>query len=101
MPVYEYECLGCGKRHEIVQKISEKPLKTCPECRGRLKKLISNTSFVLKGTGWYATDYASPERKKAVESESKPTDKSPGTKDAKNEQKPEKKTPSLTASPDK
>lgn len=69
MPVYEYECLGCGELREIMQKMSEGPLKTCPSCGGSLRKLISNTSFVLKGSGWYVTDYASPERKKAMESE--------------------------------
>ena len=44
---------------EVIQKITEAPLAVCPECKGRLRKIISNTSFVLKGTGWYATDYAS------------------------------------------
>jgi putative FmdB family regulatory protein len=69
MPVYEYECLQCGKRLEVMQKFSDKPLTKCPDCNGKLKKLISNTSFVLKGSGWYVTDYASPERKNAIESE--------------------------------
>ncbi len=41
-----------------MQRIDEKPLKTCPQCRGRVKKVISPAAFVLKGTGWYATDYA-------------------------------------------
>ncbi len=59
MPIYEYSCAGCGKQHEIMQKITDAPLTRCPECGGKLKKMISNTSFVLKGTGWYATDYAS------------------------------------------
>ena len=59
MPIYEYNCTSCGKDHEIMQKITEEPLKKCPDCGGKLKKKISNTSFVLKGTGWYATDYAS------------------------------------------
>jgi putative FmdB family regulatory protein len=58
MPVYEYECLACLTKHEIMQKITDKPLTACPACGGKLKKIISNTSFVLKGTGWYATDYA-------------------------------------------
>jgi putative FmdB family regulatory protein len=57
MPIYEYDCTSCGKNHEIMQKITEEPLKKCPDCGGKLKKKISNTSFVLKGTGWYATDY--------------------------------------------
>ena len=57
MPIYEYECLACGKTTEAIQKFSDALLDTCPECGGQLKKLISNTTFVLKGTGWYVTDY--------------------------------------------
>ena len=59
MPIYEYICASCGKQHELMQKITDAPLTACPECGGTMKKMISNTSFVLKGTGWYATDYAS------------------------------------------
>jgi putative FmdB family regulatory protein len=59
MPIYEYECLDCGKRFEIFQKISEEPLKVCKECKGRLNRLISMCSFQLKGSGWYVTDYKS------------------------------------------
>jgi len=59
MPIYEYACEKCDKQMEVIQKITEAPLKVCPDCKGRLRKMISNTSFVLKGTGWYATDYAS------------------------------------------
>ncbi|GAQ94929.1 putative regulatory protein, FmdB family [Thermodesulfovibrio aggregans] len=58
MPIYEYECMECHKIHEVIQKFSDKPLKNCPVCGGELKKLISLSSFVLKGTGWYVTDYA-------------------------------------------
>ncbi|HEB76673.1 MAG TPA: zinc ribbon domain-containing protein [Nitrospirae bacterium] len=71
MPIYEYLCLKCEKQLEAVQKFSDAPLSTCPECGGDLKKLISSTSFVLKGTGWYVTDYPSPERKKAMAEEKK------------------------------
>jgi putative FmdB family regulatory protein len=63
MPIYEYLCEGCGKHHEIMQKITDAPYTVCPDCGGKMKKQISNTSFVLKGTGWYATDYASDRRK--------------------------------------
>lgn len=63
MPIYEYACLQCGKSHEIIQKFSDAPLEVCPDCGGEMKKLISNTSFVLKGTGWYVTDYASKDKK--------------------------------------
>ncbi len=58
MPIYEYECTKCNKIHEVIQKFSDEPLKNCPICGGELKKLISQSSFVLKGAGWYVTDYA-------------------------------------------
>jgi putative FmdB family regulatory protein len=74
MPIYEYKCLKCNRKLEVVQKFSDDPLTTCIECGGELKKLISNTSFVLKGSGWYVTDYPSPERKKAMDSEKKKTE---------------------------
>jgi putative FmdB family regulatory protein len=57
MPIYEYDCVKCGT-FEVTQRITEKALSKCPTCKGRVKKLISNTSFQLKGTGWYITDYA-------------------------------------------
>ena len=59
MPIYEYACAACGQEVELWHKISEKPKKVCPECGARrLERLISNTSFQLKGSGWYVTDYA-------------------------------------------
>lgn len=57
MPIYEYQCQKCG-HFEVTQKITGKPLRRCPTCRRAVKKLISNSSFQLKGTGWYLTDYA-------------------------------------------
>jgi putative FmdB family regulatory protein len=57
MPIYEYSCQKCGT-FETTQRITEKPLAKCPTCKGKVRKLISNTSFQLKGTGWYITDYA-------------------------------------------
>lgn len=57
MPIYEYECAKCHKTTEAIQKFSDLPLTTCPECGGSLTRLVSRTSFQLKGTGWYATDY--------------------------------------------
>ncbi len=57
MPIYEYECSKCGVI-EVTQRITEDPLTKCPQCKRRkVKKLISNTSFQLKGSGWYVTDY--------------------------------------------
>jgi len=58
MPIYEYECMICHKIHEIMQRFSDEPLKNCPDCGGELRKLVSQSSFILKGTGWYVTDYA-------------------------------------------
>lgn len=69
MPIYEYKCRDCGSHHEFIQKFSDAPKKKCPECGGRLEKLISNTSFVLKGSGWYVTDYASGDRKTKMDAE--------------------------------
>lgn len=81
MPIYEYECLSCGKQCEVIQKFSDEPLSTCTDCGGRMHKLISQTSFILKGAGWYVTDYASPERKKAQETEKKPDTQTEAKKD--------------------
>ena len=57
MPIYEYHCSKCGD-FETMQKMSDKPLTQCPTCRRKVTKLISSTSFQLKGSGWYITDYA-------------------------------------------
>jgi putative FmdB family regulatory protein len=58
MPIYEYQCDTCGHIEEVLQKISDKPLSKCSRCSGKMHKLVSQSSFHLKGTGWYVTDYA-------------------------------------------
>ena len=63
MPIYEYECTKCGKTIEVIQKMSDKPLKQHEGCGGKLTKLISASGFQFKGTGWYVTDYARKETK--------------------------------------
>jgi putative FmdB family regulatory protein len=60
MPLYEYQCTKCGEIEEAIQKFSDPPLTTCRHCSGKLNKLISQSSFHLKGTGWYATGYSKP-----------------------------------------
>ena len=61
MPIYEYACERCDSEFEVEQRITEDPLKRCPSCRSpRVKRLISQTSFVLKGSGWYSDLYSSP-----------------------------------------
>lgn len=60
MPTYEYQCNDCNNVFEALQKISEAPLTECPKCQGKhVQRLISATSFQLKGSGWYKTDYSS------------------------------------------
>jgi putative FmdB family regulatory protein len=59
MPLYEYECRTCHARLEVIQRFADAPKKRCPDCGGRLAKLISRSGFVLKGGGWYANDYSS------------------------------------------
>jgi len=89
MPIYEYECPKCGRIDEVLQKFSDKPLGRCKHCSGKLHKLISHSSFHLKGTGWYVTDYANisqssakpshkvkPEAKKSSDNSIKKTEKS-------------------------
>ena len=60
MPIYEYECDACGRHMEALQKFSDPPLTECEACHsGRVKRVISQSTFHLKGSGWYVTDYAS------------------------------------------
>lgn len=58
MPIYEYECDKCGAHLEVLQKMGDKALSRCTKCRGKVRKVVSRSSFQLKGSGWYMTDYA-------------------------------------------
>jgi len=69
MPIYEYECENCGRHLEVWQRITDEPLTTCEACGGKLHKLISQSSFILKGTGWYVNDYARKDQKKSSSKE--------------------------------
>ncbi len=107
MPIYEYLCEKCQHEFEKEQRISDPPVKTCPVCRSRkVKKLISRTSFVLKGSGWYSDLYssakpgASSEDKSASEaapSTTKSEDKKPAEKGGKTEKKAAKKSSGKSA----
>jgi len=81
MPIYEYSCENCGT-FELSRRITDGPLRRCPTCKAKVRKLISNTSFQLKGSGWYVTDYAGKDggAKKAKE-DGKP--ETPGAKESK------------------
>jgi putative FmdB family regulatory protein len=95
MPFYEYECPSCGYRDEVLQKITDKPLKKCPTCgKNGLKKLMSAPVFRLKGSGWYETDFKSDNENKRNlagpdKEESKGEEKAA---DAKSDTKAESKT---------
>lgn len=85
MPIYEYLCDACDNKMEALQKISDEPLKDCPECGEQsLRKLVSAAAFRLKGSGWYETDFKNDndKQKNLVKSDDKPADKD-GNKDKK------------------
>ena len=58
MPIYEYECPSCCNVFEVIQRMTEDPLTSCPDCSGSVKKLVSMSSFQLKGGGWYSDGYS-------------------------------------------
>ena len=80
MPIYEYECTKCGKIEEAIQKFSDKPLSKCQSCAGKLHKLVSQSTFHLKGTGWYVTDYANKSGGSDKPSKKNQKSKTPETK---------------------
>jgi putative FmdB family regulatory protein len=88
MPIYEYRCTKCGE-FEKMQRITDPPLERCPKCRRKVAKLISSTSFQLKGSGWYVTDYA--RQGKGTEKTDKPEKATESNKESKTESKSEKK----------
>jgi putative FmdB family regulatory protein len=106
MPIYEYLCESCGKKFEVLQKFSDEPLLTHPECGGKVEKLISTSALQFKGSGWYVNDYAKGGISKP--GETKAESKSDGGKsesgksdsggDSKSETKTETKTESKPAS---
>ncbi|MFO7910645.1 MAG: zinc ribbon domain-containing protein [Desulfotignum sp.] len=85
MPVYEYQCSACKRIEEAFQKISDPPLAVCPKCKGHLEKIISHSSFHLKGSGWYVTDYggAKTNTESPDKSQSAPTETTPAAPSAK------------------
>lgn len=77
MPIYEYECTNCGNVEEVLQKMSDAPLELCSKCQGNLSKIISHSSFHLKGSGWYVTDYGGSSAGEKKASKNKQTAKAP------------------------
>ncbi len=90
MPIYEYECIPKGHRFEEMQKISDRPLRKCRVCGGKVKKLISATSFQLKGAGWYKDGYGSAKAEGGSKGSEKPSESAPAkAESAKSEKKSE------------
>ncbi len=83
MPIYEYQCANCGTEFEEWQKFSDPAVDTCPECGGEASRLISRSTFILKGSGWYVTDYGTKNQSTAPKApeakESAPKSKDSGT----------------------
>lgn len=97
MPIYEYKCDKCDHRLEKLQKISDEPAKTCPECgKDSLRKLVSAAAFKLKGTGWYETDFKDKKSKKdeKTSASSKKTETNTSSGSEKKESKSDDKTTS-------
>ncbi|MFO7288196.1 MAG: zinc ribbon domain-containing protein [Gammaproteobacteria bacterium] len=99
MPIYEYRCEECGHELDALQKLSDEPLRDCPECeQPALKRLISAPAFRLKGGGWYETDFKSDKEKKRnlATSDSKDSEKSDSSSSS-SEKKDKKETSSKSA----
>jgi putative FmdB family regulatory protein len=95
MPIYEYRCGACGFQKEFLQKMSDAPLKDCPECgKPSLSKMVTAAGFQLKGSGWYATDFKHGPSKKAAD---KPAAKTDDKSSVKAETKPAAETTAKAA----
>ncbi len=104
MPIYEYACEKCESEIELEQRITDDPIKSCPRCKSRkIKRLISRTSFVLKGGGWYSDLYSSPGAKddKAAKTDSGDDKAASKSADSKSESKKDSKSADAPKSKDK
>jgi putative FmdB family regulatory protein len=100
MPTYGYRCTSCGHQFETIQKMSDEPLKVCPECQGKLTKVLYPTGVIFKGSGFYTTDYKASGKDhsgngsgpaSASQADSKPETKPEGKSEPKTEPKSESK----------
>ena len=98
MPIYEYQCTKCGEVFEAFQKITDEPLTQCKFCNSKVEKLISHSSFQLKGSGWYLTDYARRSSSSALDKPktSESADKTETTKTSSETKNTEKSSESKT-----
>ena len=95
MPIYEYQCSKCSEVFEAFQKITDDPLTECRFCQGQVEKLISQSSFQLKGTGWYLTDYANKSSSNSVSDKPKAEKETTKAKDQQNQRQEQKVVPHI------
>jgi putative FmdB family regulatory protein len=100
MPTYEYECLKCPRVFEVRQRITEPALETCDRCGGPIHRLLSAAPFILKGGGWYVTDYPSEARKKGTSSDSGSDSKDSTAKESTSKDSTSKESTSKASSKD-
>ena len=96
MPLYEYKCHTCGKTFEVIQKFSDEPLKTHPDCGGAVERLLSVPAIQFKGSGWYVTDYGKGSNGKPAKDETKSETKSEKKAESSTETKSESKPAAST-----
>lgn len=91
MPIYAYKCSSCGKEQDVLRKISDPPLTTCPSCgKETFAKQLTAPGFQLKGSGWYATDFKGGNKPAAANADAKPTAKADAKTDTKTTSEPAK-----------
>lgn len=83
MPIYGYRCRSCGNELEVLQKMSDPPLKTCPKCSGELTKILYPVGVIYKGSGYYSTDYKSGKASSSAAANGAKSDSSDGSGDSK------------------
>lgn len=96
MPIYEYKCDKCGVV-EVMQRITDPALKKCPNCKSKVERMLSRSSFVLKGSGWYATDYGRKGSGTETSSESSGSTNGTSKTESKTESKPKESSTSSTS----
>lgn len=97
VPTYEYQCQQCRRTFEVRQRITEEPLQRCEACGGPLQRLLSPAPFILKGEGWYVTDYPSQARKQALEAEKSTTASTSAASGEKSSTSPAKESATTTS----
>ncbi|HZT41879.1 MAG TPA: FmdB family zinc ribbon protein [Chthonomonadaceae bacterium] len=97
MPTYGYQCEKCGHQFQVFQKMSDTPVSACPECRGKVKRLLYPVGVVFKGTGWHITDYRKPEKSEKNGDSTAPASSEPAKSDTPKTDSAGKSEPAATS----